>query len=167
MMNVFDYIKNYAKVHGISNYNLKSRYITKTDTATRMQFSGGVAFFYRLIAEGEITDINNLGKKFLEVDTPTDYWDLSPVVEIVHFTVLNLNTRLQIQKVCTDFIFTADNTLDFKLYEGTADAMFANITNLCAQYIYLSPLPTEAATTTAPKSTSDDEELFVKVRVNQ
>lgn len=158
-MNVFDYIKNYAKVHGISNYNLKSRYITKTDTATRMQFSGGVAFFYRLIAEGEITDINNLGKKFLEVDTPTDYWDLSPVVEVVDFG--------QIQKVCTDFIFTADNTLDFKLYEGTTDAMFANITNLCAQYIYLSPLPTEAATTTAQKSTSDDEELFVKVRVNQ
>lgn len=158
-MNVFDYIKNYAKAHGISNYNLKSRYITKTDTATRMQFSGGVAFFYHLIAEGEITDINNLGKKFLEIDTPTDYWDLSPVVEVVDFG--------QIQKVCTDFIFTADNTLDFKLYEGTADAMFANITNLCAQYIYLSPLPVEAATITAPKSTNDDEELFVKVKVNQ
>ncbi len=158
-MNVFDYISNYAKAHGIGSYNLKSRYITKADTATRMQFSGGVAFFYRLFAEGTIADISNLGKKFLEIDAPTGFWDLSPVVEVVDFG--------QIQKVCTDFIFTADNTLDFKLYEGTADAMFSNITNLCAQYIYLSPLSTEAATTTAPKSTSDDEELFVKVRVNQ
>lgn len=161
-MNVFDYIRNYAKAHGIENYNLKSRYITKADTATRMQFSGGVAFFYRLLAEGEITDIANVGKKFLEIDTPTDHWDLSPVVEIVDFGA--------IQKVCTDFIFSADNTLDFKLYEGTADAMFANITNLCAQYIYMSPLQVEKATTTASnaaKSNSDDEELFVKVRVNQ
>ncbi len=161
-MNVFDYIRNYAKAHGIDNYNLKSRYITKADTVTRMQFSGGVAFFYRLFAEGEITDISNVGKKFLEIDTPTDYWDLSPVVEIVDFGA--------IQKVCTDFIFSADNTLDFKLYEGTADAMFANITNLCAQYIYMSPLVVDKTTTTTSntaKSNNDDEELFVKVRVNQ
>lgn len=159
-MNVFDYISNYAKAHNIKNYHLKSRYITKADTATRMQLSGGVAFFYRLFAEGTIADISNLGKKFLEIDTPTDFWDLSPVVEIVDFGA--------IQKVCTNFIFSADNTLDFKLYEGTADAMFSNITNLCAQYLYLSPLTVEdAAATTQKPQGSDDEELFVKVRVNQ
>lgn len=162
-MNVYDYIKNYAQIHGIENYNLKSRYVTKADMAARMQFSGGVAFFYRLFAEGEITNIANVGKKFLEIDTPTDYWDLSPVVEIVDFGT--------IQKVCTDFIFSADNIIDFKLFEGTADAMFANITNLCAQYIYMSPLPVDkvaaTATNTSAKPNSNDEELFVKVRVNQ
>lgn len=131
-MNVYDYIKNYAAVHGIENYTLKSKYVTKADAAQTLQFSGGVAFFYRVVAEGEITDISQLQKKFLQVNTPTDFWDLSPVVEVVDFGSL--------QKVQTDFVFTADNTLDFTLFEGTADAMFANIKNFCALYIYLAPL---------------------------
>lgn len=131
-MNVFDYIKNYADTHGIRNYTLKSKYCTKADTANVLQFSGGVAFFYRVFAEGEIVDQAHLQKKFLEVDTPTDFWDLSPVSEVVDFGTL--------QKVETNFIFTADNTLKFNLFEGTTDAMFNAVTNFCALYIYLAPL---------------------------
>ena len=132
-MNVYDYIKNYAKFHNIENYDLKSKFFTKNMISETLLFSGGVAFFYKLFAEGEITATANLQKKFLEIETPTDWWDLSPVVEITDFGSL--------QKVSTDFIFTADNTLDFKLFEGTEDAMFAKINNFCAQYIYLTPLP--------------------------
>ena len=97
-MNVYDYIKNYAAFHGIKEYNLKCRYVTKAQAAETLQFSGGVAFFYRIIAEGEIADRSQLTRKFLEVDTPTDFWDLSPVVEVVDFGTL--------QKVQTDFIFS-------------------------------------------------------------
>ena len=130
-MNVFDYIKNYAATHGIKDYTLKCKYVSKADVANVLQFSGGVAFFYRVFAEGEITDKNQLQKKFLEVDTPTDFWDLSPVAEVVDFGTL--------QKVETDFIFTADNTLKFNLFEATADAMFANVINFCALYMYMAP----------------------------
>lgn len=132
-MNVFEYIKNYADFHGIKDYTLKSKFVTKPQLSETLQLSGGVAFFYKLFAEGEITDIANIGKRFLEVDAYPDFWDLSPVVELVDFGA--------IQKVCTDFIFTADNTANFKLYEGTEDAMFTNVNNFCAQYMYLSPLP--------------------------
>lgn len=131
-MDVYDYIKNYAAFHGIERYNLKAKYVTKAQLAETMQLSGGVAFFYKLFAEGEIIDQSSLVKKFLEINTPTDFWDLSPVVEVVDFGTL--------QKVQTDFIFTADNTIDFTLYEGTADAMFNNVVNFCALYMYMTPL---------------------------
>jgi hypothetical protein len=156
-MNVYDYIKNYAAFHGIKEYNLKCRYVTKAQAAETLQFSGGVAFFYRIIAEGEIADRSQLTRKFLEVDTPTDFWDLSPVVEVVDFGTL--------QKVQTDFIFSADNTLNFKLFEGTADAMFDNMINFCALYMYMSPvresdggktMAAAAAATTGGRSSNDD-----------
>ena len=130
-MNVYDYIKNYAKTHGIKNYALKSKYITKADTAKTLQLSGSIAFFYRFHAEGEIININNLGKEFLQVSTP-EFFDLSPVVEIADFGT--------IQKVSTNFIICADNTVNFTLYEGTANAMFQNIINFCALYMLLIPL---------------------------
>lgn len=132
MNNVFDYIKQYAKNHGIKNYFLKSKAIDKAHAATRLQFSGGVAFFYKIFAEGDIAQVGDLSKKFLQVETPTDFWDLSPVVEVTDFNTL--------QKVSTDIILAADNTIKFNLFEGTVDAMFTQIYNFCAQYIYLLPL---------------------------
>lgn len=152
-MNVFDYIRNYAAFHGIKGYSLKSKYVTKADLGKTLQFSGGVAFFYRVLAEGEIANRDQLTKKFLEIDTPTDFWDLSPVVEVVDFGTL--------QKVQTDFIFSADNTLDFNLFEGTQDAMFDNIINFCALYMYMSPLEdgnggkNAAASATGSKDNND------------
>ncbi len=164
-MNVFDYINNYAQTHSIANYTLKAKFVTLQDITKTLQFSGGIAFFYKLMAEGIIANLSDISKKFLEVDTPTDFWDLSPVVEIVDFS--------SIQKVSTDFIFTADNTLDFKLYEGTADAMFTTVENFCAQYIYLTPLSTgeagsnAAGTAKAPEAKGEGDGYdIVKVNVN-
>lgn len=145
-MNVYDYIKQYAKAHGIKNYALKCKYITKADAAQTLQLSGGVAFFYRIIAEGQIANINDIAKSFLQVSTP-EFFDLSPVVEVIDFG--------SIQKVATDFIFSADNTVNFTLFEGTADAMFQSITNFCAMYLYLIPLT----------ETGEPAEL-VKVKIN-
>lgn len=145
-MNVYDYIKQYAKTHGIKNYALKGKYITKADAAQTLQLSGGVAFFYRIIAEGQIANINDIAKSFLQVSTP-EFFDLSPVVEVTDFG--------SIQKVATDFIFSADNTVNFTLFEGTADAMFQSITNFCAMYLYLIPLT----------ETGEPAEL-VKVKIN-
>lgn len=155
-MNVYDYIKNYCDFHGIEKFTVKDKFVTKSQISETLQFSGGIAFFYRVIAEGEITDVANLQKKFLEIDTPTDFWDLSPVVEIVDFGT--------IQKVSSNFIFSAANTLDFKLFEGTADAMFATINNFCAQYIYVTPLP--ATTSAEPGAKASGDNTVVKVKVN-
>lgn len=130
-MNVYDYIKQYAQAHGIKNYALKCKYIAKADVAQTLQLSGGVAFFYRIIAEGQIANITDIAKTFLQISTP-EFFDLSPVVEVTDFG--------SIQKVSTDFIFSADNTVNFTLYEGTANAMFQSITNFCALYMYLIPL---------------------------
>lgn len=132
-MNVFEYIKQYAQVHGIKNYFFKSKYLQKQHAGRTVQMAGGVAFFYKIFAEGDIANAADLTKKFLQVETPTDFWDLSPVAEIEDFGT--------IQKVSTNFIFMADNTIKFKLFENTADAMFSNIYNFCAQYIYMFPLP--------------------------
>lgn len=132
-MNVFDYIKNYCEYHNIKRYLLKSRFLTKRDIDETVKMSGGIAFFYKLFAVGEVDYYNNLFKNFLQVETPTDFWDLSNVVMI--------SDNGTLQKVETDFIFVADNQINFKLFEGTDDAMFSNIKNFCAQYFYLIPLP--------------------------
>lgn len=158
-MNVYDYIKNYAATHGIKDYTLKCKYVSKADVANVLQFSGGVAFFYRVFAEGEITDKNQLQKKFLQVDTPTDFWDLSPVAEVVDFGTL--------QKVETDFIFTADNTLKFNLFEGTTDAMFASVINFCALYMYMAPIRLETGGNNSDgdnngkKNANDDNDIII------
>lgn len=155
-MNIFDYIKNYCAAHDIENYTLKDKFVTKSQVSERLQFSGSIAFFYKVLAEGEITDVANLQNKVLEAETPTDFWDLSPAMEIVDFGT--------IQKVCSNFIFTADNTLNFKLYEGTADAMFANINNFCAQYICVTPLP--SVSSAEPRAKASGDNTVVKVKVN-
>lgn len=131
-MNVFEYIKQYATIHNIKNYFLKSKFLQKDHAGHNIQMSGGVAFFYKVFAEGDIANVADLQKKFLQVETPTDFWDLSPVVEVKDFGTL--------QKVSTDFIFVADNTIKFNLFENTANSMFNQIYNFCAQYIYLLPI---------------------------
>lgn len=131
-MNVFDYIKNYAEAHGITQYNLKSNILTLNNIAKPLQASGAVLFFYKITAQGEIRNVTDLQKKFLEVSAADNWWDLSGAVQVQDF-----NT---VQSVQTEFIFCVDNTANFKLYEGTADAMFANIYNLCAYYITLIPV---------------------------
>ena len=130
-MNVYDYIKQYTKANGIKNYALKCKYLTKADISDTLHLSGCVAFFYRIIAEGEILSTADIAKSFLQVSTP-EFWDLSPVVEITDFGT--------IQKVSTDFIFSADNMVNFTLFEGTSNAMFSQITNLCILYMQLIPL---------------------------
>lgn len=140
-MNVYDYIKQYAKANGIKNYALKCKFLTKADMADTLQLSGGPAFFYRIVAEGEILSTADIAKSFLQVSTP-EFWDLSPVVEITDFGT--------IQKVSTDFIFSADNLVNFTLYEGTSNAMFNSITNLCIMYMQLIPLNDDGKPTTEP-----------------
>ena len=62
-MNVFDYIKNYADAHGITQYNLKSNIITLNNIAKPLQASGAVSFFYKITAQGEIRNVTDLQKK--------------------------------------------------------------------------------------------------------
>lgn len=135
-MNIFDYIKNYARFHGWGdNYTLKSKFLTKKDILQPVKFSNGTAFFYKFSAVGEILNYNKLGGKFLELETPTDFWDLSGIVDISDFGT--------IQKAESDFIFAVDNVLNFTLFENTPESIFANIKKFCAQYFYLTPLTSE------------------------
>lgn len=130
-MNVYDYIKIYAEQNGVKNYNLKSKFLTKKDIVQRVNFAGGVAFFYKFFAVGEIINNADMEKKFCEISTYTDWWDLSQAVEIQDFGT--------IQQVKTDLILTADNSINFNLFENTSDAMFSKIYNFCAQYVYMIP----------------------------
>ena len=136
-MNVYDYIKNYAKVHGIKNYSLKPKYLNKADMANQLPAAGGVCFFYHVYAAGEISDVHNITKTFLKVTTPTDFWDISRLI-----TIKDYNT---IQAAECNFIFTVDNTVNFELFEGTAASIFDTIYNMCVEYVYLTPLNDTAA----------------------
>lgn len=132
-MNVYDYIKNYAKVREIEKYELKNKFFTINDTRNPLQLSGGTAFIYRIFAEGEIAQISDISKKFLEISTPTDWWDISPAACVTDWGSL--------QKVESNCILTAENTIIFNLFQGTADAMFQSILNFCVQYIYFKAIP--------------------------
>lgn len=155
-MNIFDYIKNYAYFHGWGdNYTLKSKFLTKKDILQPVKFSNGTAFFYRICAVGEIQNYSNLSGKFLELETPTDFWDLSGIVNISDFGT--------VQKAESDFIFAVDNVLNFKLFENTAESMFANIQKFYAQYFYLTPLPAADKT----KMQQQGEKLKIKFDINK
>lgn len=132
-MNVYDYIKNYAKVREIEKYELKNKFFTINDTRNPLQLSGGTAFIYSIFAEGEIAQISDISKKFLEISTPTDWWDISPAACVTDWGSL--------QKVESNCILTAENTIIFNLFQGTADAMFQSILNFCVQYIYFKAIP--------------------------
>lgn len=152
-MNVFDYIRIYTEQNNVKNYNLKSKFLTKNDIAQPVKFSGGVAFFYKFFAVGEIVQNSDMEKKFLELSTPTDWWDLSQAVEIQDFGT--------IQQVKTDLILTCDNSLTVKLFEANVDAMFSKIYNFCAQYIYMMPTSTQASA-----NNNDIKQSKLKIDIN-
>lgn len=146
-MNLFEYIKNYSKVHGIKNYSLKSKVLTKADFANTHSFAPGIAFFYRLSVCGEIDDVNNINSKFLTINTPTEFFDMSKIVDIVD--------NVTLQHAESNFIFVSDNMLTLELSEG-ANCLFSKIFNAKLFYMYLTVLPE-----------SDEPEHAINVHVKQ
>lgn len=137
MINVFDYIENYCKVHGITAKSFKSCVLTKDKLSARQTFAPGIAFFYRTRVTGTINNIADLDKDFLIVQTPTDIWDFAKIGDVHDDGVL--------QRVESDFIFIADNTMTINLSEG-ANCLFSQINTVQMFYIYVSILPDETAT---------------------
>lgn len=150
MLNVFDYIENYCKVHGITAKSFKSNVLTKNDIDADLTFAPGIAFFYRVRAVGEIHNIANLDKPFMIVDTPTDLWDFAKIASIADDGAL--------QRAESDFIFVADNTMRIHLSEG-ADCLFDKINTLQMFYIYVSILPDDAK--------AQDNSKVYDIRINR
>lgn len=132
MLNVFDYIENYCKVHGIKTKSFKSCVLTKDNLSAQQTFAPGIAFFYRTRVTGSINNIADLSKYFMIVKTPTDIWDFGKIGDVHDDGAL--------QRVESDFIFVADNTMTVDLQEG-ANCLFANINTVQMFYIYVSILP--------------------------
>ena len=143
MLNVFDYIENYCKVHGIKAKSFKSSVLTKDKLGEPLTFAPGIAFFYKLRVTGEIQNIANIGKPFLTVDNQTDFYDFAKIG--------NVYDDGAIQHVESDFPFIADNMMFVNLVEG-ADALFQRIDSVQMFYIYVSILPDDAETATANKA---------------
>ena len=135
MLNIFDYIENYCRVHNIKAKSFKSSVLTKDKLSEKLTFAPGIAFFYKLRVTGEIQNIANFGKSFMTVDTQTDYWDFSKIG--------NVYDDGAIQHVESDFPFIADNMMTVNLEEG-ANALFQRIDSVQMFYIYVSILPYEA-----------------------
>ncbi len=135
MLNIFDYIENYCRVHDIKDKSFKSSVLTKDKLSEKLTFAPGIAFFYKLRVTGEIQNIANFGKPFMTVDTQTDYWDFSKIG--------NVYDDGAIQHVESDFPFIADNMMTVNLEEG-ANALFQRIDSVQMFYIYVSILPYEA-----------------------
>lgn len=131
MADIFNYIKQYCKANGITNYALKSRVLTKDDFANAQSFAPGIAFFYRLSCSGVIENVANIGESFVEASTLNDFFDFSKIAEIKDFGA--------IQQATSDFIFTSENMLWLNLHEGD-NALFNTIYNIQLFYIFLSPL---------------------------
>lgn len=138
MVNIFDYISNYADFHAIGRYNLKCKVVTKetlADVNNILRVAGGVAFFYDMCAVGEISAVSNIGLPFLQIDTNGDFIDYK-FAEVVDFGT--------VQKVASDFIFTVENMAKFNLQEGTG-CMFNKIHTFSMKYMYLTPLEADRA----------------------
>ena len=138
MVNIFDYISNYADFHAIGRYNLKCKVVTKetlADVNNILRVAGGVAFFYDMCAVGEISAVTNIGMPFLQIDTNGDFIDYK-FAEVVDFGT--------VQKVASDYIFTVENMAKFNLQEG-AGCMFDKIHTFSMKYMYLTPLAADRA----------------------
>lgn len=138
MVNIFDYISNYADFHAIGRYNLKCKVVTKetlADVNNILRVAGGVAFFYDMCAVGEISAVSNIGLPFLQIDTNGDFIDYK-FAEVVDFGT--------VQKVASDYIFTVENMAKFNLQEG-AGCMFNKIHTFSMKYMYLTPLSADRA----------------------
>lgn len=132
MLNVFDYIENYCKVHGIKTKSFKSCVLTKDKLSDRQTFAPGIAFFYRTRVTGTIDNIADLDKDFMIVQTPTDILDFSKIGDVHDDGAL--------QRVESDFVFIADNTMTVDLKEGL-NCLFSQINTVQMFYIYVSILP--------------------------
>lgn len=150
MLNVFDYIENYCKVHGITAKSFKSCVLTKDKLSDRQTFAPGIAFFYRTRVTGTIDNIADLDKDFLIVQTPTDIWDFAKIGDVHDDGAL--------QRVESDFIFIADNTMTIDLKEGV-NCLFSNIKTVQMFYIYVSILP--------DSTTAQDNARVYDIQINR
>lgn len=153
-MNLFDYISNYAAVHGIKNYSVKNSVLTLNDFAQQQTFAPGIAFFYKVCISGEIQDVADLSKPCMTVTTPTDFWDFGQIGIVRDDGV--------IQRLESDFIFVADGIMNINLPTG-ANALFSQVHNAQMFYCYLSILPDSSEDShkeSAPSTVYD-------IRVNQ
>lgn len=139
MINIFDYIKNYCDSRNITNYSYKSNVITLDEFAKSFSFAPAIAFFYKMQAVGEINDINDFGKPFLQIQTPTDFFDFSKICSFEDCGT--------IQKAFSDFIFVADNTMNINLSVGS-DSLFNSLKTAQLFYISVAELPEYAKRTT-------------------
>lgn len=131
MMDVFDYIRNYCAVRGITKYDCRSKVLIKDDFNATQSFAPGIAFFYRLNVTGTIDNVAAIGSRLLEVTSGSDYYDFSKIINIRDFDT--------IQQANADFIFTADNMLTLDLKEGV-NALFSQIYTAQLFYIYVTVL---------------------------
>lgn len=133
MLNVFDYIENYCKVNNVKSKSLKSNVLTLDDVTanTRFTFAPGVAFFYHTCCVGAIHNIANLDKKFLLIETPTDVYDFAKIA--------NVRDDGALQRAESDFVFTAENTMQITLSQGDT-SLFNSISSFQMFYIYMSIL---------------------------
>lgn len=145
MLNVIDYIKNYAQSHGIADYELKQRIITLEQFSKSHSFAPGVAFFHKLIITGDILNVADLAKPLLTADTVSDFFDFSKMVTVADFGT--------VQRVESDFIMSCDNMLTLKLSQGEG-AMFENIYSAQLLYIYMQPKP-QAVTQSSATNTAN------------
>lgn len=139
MINIFDYIKNYCDSRNIENYSFKSSVITLDEFSKNFSFAPSIAFFYKLQAVGEINNTADFGKPFLQVSTPTDFFDFSKIC--------SFEDMGNLQKAVSDFIFVADNTMQINISVG-ADSLFNTIKTAQLFYISVAELPEYAKRTT-------------------
>ena len=150
MINVIDYIENYCKVHKIRTKSFKSCVLTKDKLSDVQTFAPGIAFFYKTRVVGVIQDIADLDKDFMIVQTPTDIWDFAQIGEV--------HDDGAVQRVESDFIYTADNTMTVDLKEG-ANCLFSQVNTVQMFYIYVSILPDEP--------TAQDNARVYDIQVNR
>lgn len=131
MMDVFDYIRNYCAVRGITKYDFRSKVLTKDDFNATRTFAPGIAFFYRLSITGTIDNIADINNRVLEVSTGSDFYDFSKIVNVKDFDT--------VQQANADFVFAADNMLTTVLKEGV-NALFSQIFTAQLFYIYVTVL---------------------------
>lgn len=141
-MNVFDYISNYCASKGIAKYEFKSKVITKEIFTNNFTFAPGIAFFYRLVASGQILNLADFNKPFLVVKTPQDYFDFAKICSYAD----NGN----IQRAEADFIFAVNTTMKIEFSEGV-NALFNQLQSAQLFYIYVMPVKDATKTDTVMK----------------
>jgi len=130
-MNVFDYIENWCKNRGYNNYYFKNKVITKEMFSNNFTFAPGIAFFYRVVACGQILNLSDFSNHFLTVQTPQDYFDFSKICTFADYGTM--------QRATADFIFPCTNTMKIQYSEG-AGALFNTVQTAQLFYMYVIPV---------------------------